>query len=435
MQQSKQPIKISTASYLLEGLIVLLFLGLIYGWSIFRSPLEAIFPNWTPTQMSVTFTISIIFFCVGGFLSGKVANRVSHRVVMICSAILVLVGFSLISILLNENEPGKSLVVMYIFYGVFFGTASGLSYNSLLGVILKHFPDRTGIASGILLFGFGAGGLLVGKIITDLVDAVGLFKTFFILGIIIASILVVVAFLIKKPVSIVPLEESETQTDATENITDSSSHKNENQIAYEGPTIKKDKTLIEAISKPTFWLVMFWDTLISIGGLLVINSAAPIAESFGMMPIMGLMVAVFNGIGRPFTGVIFDAFGRKKAMLLINIFLIAAGFVLLFGALTRQPIFIYIGLPLVGLAFGGTPTTLTTVVNAFYGQRHFQVILATMTFSLIIAGIVGPIISSLLQEMSGRDYTTSFIMLIVVGFITLIFSALITKHSKIEGLE
>lgn len=420
MTTEKNPISLSSVSYLFEGVVVLLFLGLIYAWSIFRAPLEKLFPDWTPTQMSVTFTISIIFFCLGGFIAGKIANIVSHRIIMMSSAILILVGFSIVSIFLNENNPDKSLFIMYIFYGVFFGTAVGLSYNTLLGVILNHFVGRAGIASGVLLFGFGAGGLLVGKIITDLIEAFGIHKMFIILGVILASILIIASLLIKKPLP---------------KPSDSLSSNNSDSADIRIENVKKDKTLIEAISKPTFWLIMFWDTQISIGGLLVINSAAPIAESFGMLPLTGLLVAVFNGVGRPLTGIIFDMFGRKKAMFFVNILLITSGFVLLSGALTRQPIFIYLGLPLVGLAYGGTPTALATVVNVFYGQKHFQIILASITFSLIIAAIVGPILSSLLQEISGRDYTTSFIMLIVVGFITLIFCALITKHSKKEGLE
>lgn len=408
LQQNK--INASSVVCLIEGVITLLFLGLIYAWSIFRGPLAEMFPSWTATQVSMTFTISIVCFCFGGFTAGKISNKVSHRIVLFTSAVLIIIGFSLISFLLNADASARSLIVLYIFYGVFCGFAVGLSYNTLLGVVLRHFPGRAGMASGILLLGFGIGGLLLGGIVSKLVDLYDINRTFLILGILLAVILILASFLVKKP-AIVATTSGEKAPELT------------------------GRTLMQAISKPTFWMLFCWGIAINIGGLLIINSAVPIAVRFGMIAIMGLVVSVFNGIGRPLIGMLLDKFGRKGTMMLNSFLLLIAGGVLLLGAMTGNAIFIYIGLPLVGISYGGSPTMLSAVINNFYGPKFYQVILGFATFSLAVSAIVGPLLSSKLQEASGGEYTTSFIMLMVVGVIAIIFSALMSIFSRKEGLE
>ncbi|MDR1069130.1 MAG: MFS transporter, partial [Clostridiales Family XIII bacterium] len=143
---------------LITGTIMLLFLGLIYAWSIFRGPLEAIFP-WSKTQISLTFTISIACFCVGGFLGGRLYSRLKAKFIILISAAFVLVGFSFITLLLSDERATASLWVLYIFYGVFGGLGVGISYNAILSSVTPWFPGRAGLASGVLLLGFGVGAL------------------------------------------------------------------------------------------------------------------------------------------------------------------------------------------------------------------------------------------------------------------------------------
>ncbi|MDR1815504.1 MAG: hypothetical protein LBR00_02325, partial [Clostridiales Family XIII bacterium] len=81
--------------------IVLIVAGLIYAWSIFRAPLSAAFPGWTSTQMSLTFTLSITFYCLGGFFAGRLSHRLSVAAILRISAATLLAGFLCISFLLR----------------------------------------------------------------------------------------------------------------------------------------------------------------------------------------------------------------------------------------------------------------------------------------------------------------------------------------------
>jgi OFA family oxalate/formate antiporter-like MFS transporter len=87
--------------------------------------------------------------------------------------------------------------------------------------------------------------------------------------------------------------------------------------------------------------------------------------------------------------------------------------------------------------YGGTPTLLASALNGFFGPKNYQVILATATFSVAVAAIIGPLLSSKLQEISGGGYMTSFLMIIVVAIIAIFFSALMSVFNRktVEFIE
>ena len=115
--------------YLCTATLTLLFLGLIYAWSIFRTPFSEIFPDWTISQMSLTFTISMIFFCLGGFVGGLMSKKLSVRVRFLISAVMLFAGFFVVS-MVDPAKPASSLTMLYIFYGVFGGGGVGIAYKT-----------------------------------------------------------------------------------------------------------------------------------------------------------------------------------------------------------------------------------------------------------------------------------------------------------------
>jgi OFA family oxalate/formate antiporter-like MFS transporter len=403
--------------YLSAGTVTLLFLGLIYAWSIFRNPLTLIYRDWTVTQISMTFTVSIVFFCLGGFSAGKLAAKIKHRIVLLMSAAFIFTGFLMIALLLDASAPTRSLWVLYIFYGVFGGGGVGFAYNTLIGVITRWFPGRAGVASGVLLLGFGIGGIALGSLVNILVQHISIGAIFAILGVLIAIVLFIASFLIKLP-------------EAADMLPDT-----RGKNSYKPAPAIRSFSLGEAAGKPPFWILFLWNIFMCIGGLLVINSAAPIASRYGIAAVLGLIVSLFNGVGRPLLGTLFDIVGRKNAMTLNTFIMLLGGITLLTGALTESAVFIFIGLPMIGTSYGGTTSLLSAVVNKFYGPQNFQVILATATFGFAVAGITGPLISGKLQEAAGGEYFTSFVMVIITSVIALILNLLLTVCSRRAGLE
>jgi OFA family oxalate/formate antiporter-like MFS transporter len=400
--------------YLMAGTVLLLFLGLIYAWSIFRAPLNKIFQMWTPTELSMTFTISMVFFCLGGFISGKLTSVIKNKVIVLIAAALLFVGFWGASTL-EAGNPKKSLTMLYLYYGVLCGTGVGMAYNAIISAITKWFPDKTGMVSGVLLMGFGFGGLILGSVVSVMIEGMGLMQTFFVLGVTIAVVLIAGSFFIKVP----ELSKTLNNTFILTNMGEK----------------RKEYTAGEMIKMPAFWCFFLWCIAISSAGLLVINSAATISLAFGAPAVMGLIVSVFNGGGRLALGTMFDKAGRKKAMILNSIVMFLAGIFLLMGAISQNVVFIFIGLPLAGISYGGAPALTSAVINAFYGQKNYPVNFSIANFNIIPAAIIGPLVSSALQESAGGAYDSTFIMILGLAAAAFVLNIILGRQSRKLGLN
>ena len=403
--------------YLGTATLTLLFLGLIYAWSIFRTPLGESFPDWSISQMSLTFTISMIFFCLGGFAGGLMSKKFSVRVRFLISAVMLFIGFFAVSTLKPEN-PGMSLTMLYIFYGVFGGGGVGFAYNTVIGTLNKWFPDKVGLASGIMLMGFGLGGLVLGSVVNSMIGSMGIFPVFRILGIVIAVICVLAALIIKAPSP----EDSAVLSQLA------AAAKGAASSGSAAPAV--DYSAGEMLRTARFWFFTLWAILLNSAGLLVINSAANISVAFGGTAVLGMIVSLFNGAGRIIAGNNFDRFGRKTATIINNAFMLAAGAFLTLGGMSSKYAFILIGLIFVGLAYGGCPTITSAYIKKAFGPANFPTNFSIANFSLIPAATIGPMISSALLESAGGSYNTNFYAIIGFSAAALVMWVLLNISSR-----
>ena len=397
--------------FLGTGTLMLLFLGLIYAWSIFRTPISELFPTWTIAQLSMTFTISISFFCLGGFAGGIMSKKMSVRMRFVTAALMLLVGFFAVS-LLDAGNPSRSLVLLYLFYGAFGGGGVGIAYNTVISTVNKWFPDKVGLASGILLMGFGLGGLVLGSIVNSMIAALGIVIVFRILAVVIAVICMAASLIIKEP--------------AKDDLTVYAADKIKGSSVTDG----KDYSTSEMIRTGRFWFFTLWAILLNSAGLLVINSAANISVAFGGTAVLGMIVSLFNGAGRIIAGNNFDKFGRKISTVVNNGFMLGAGVSLTMGGMSGRYIFILVGLVFVGLAYGGCPTITSAYINKEFGAANFPTNFSIANFSLIPAAITGPMISSALLESADGNYITNFYAIIGFSLAALIMWALLNNSSK-----
>ncbi len=398
------------------GTLTLLFLGLIYAWSIFRTPIGEMFPDWSISQLSLTFTISMIFFCLGGFAGGVLSKKLSIRVRMIISAVMLLAGFFMVS-LMKAESPGSSLTLLYIFYGVFGGGGVGFAYNGVIGTLNKWFPDKVGLASGIMLMGFGLGGLVLGSVVNSMIGSMGVLPVFRILGIVICVVCVLAALIIKSPDQKEAAELASLAAPATKTADSSAASEVKNYSAG------------EMLRTSRFWFFTIWAILLNSAGLLVINSAANISVAFGGTAVLGMIVSLFNGAGRIVAGNNFDKFGRFTSTLVNNAFMLIAGVLLAIGGMTGAYIFILCGLVFVGLAYGGCPTITSAYINKAFGPANFPTNFSIANFSLIPAATIGPMISSALLESAGGSYDTNFYAIIGFSVAAAVFWVLLNKAS------
>ncbi len=407
--------------YLGVGTLTLLFLGLIYAWSIFRTPFGEMFPDWSISQLSLTFTISMIFFCLGGFAGGVLSKKLSIRIRMLISAVMLLAGFFVVS-MVKADSPSSSLTMLYIFYGVFGGGGVGIAYNGVIGTLNKWFPDKVGLASGIMLMGFGLGGLVLGSVVSSMIGSMGLLATFRVLGIAICVVCVLAAILIKAP-----------GADDSAALAQLASAGKGKEKGDEAAAAVRDYSAGEMLKTPKFWFFTIWAILLNSAGLLVINSAANISVAFGGAAILGMIVSLFNGAGRIVAGNNFDRHGRFMATLVNNAFMLAAGILLTIGGMSGKYIFILCGLVFVGLAYGGCPTITSAYINKAFGPANFPTNFSIANFSLIPAATIGPMISSALLESAGGSYNTNFYAIIGFSAAAAVFWLLLNRASKGEN--
>lgn len=389
---------------LLYGVVMLLFLGLIYGWSIFVTPLEAEF-LWQRAQTSLVFTFSMSFFCIGGFLSGLLLRVRSYRFVLRAAALCLLAGFFAASRV-------QSLWGIYLSYGVLCGLGVGLGYNAIMGTAIKWFPEKPGFCSGTLLLGFGIGALLLGTGAGILITAFGWRNTFLLFAVVFSLVLLAGAQLLRLPT-----------VEQTAALPCRSRQENAGSV--------QDASFAprEMVRRPSFWLLFFWGLLFCAIGLSVIGHAVPIALEVGaaaFAPIASGLISVCNGLSRPLFGSVFDRLGRRKTMLLHSI-LFFSSIPLLYGAAQLHSVVLLVaGFALIGFGYGGIPAITASAANRMYGERHYAINFSLINMNILPASLLGPTVAGSMQMAFG-SYAPLFPVLLAFCVPPLIAAALLKK--------
>jgi len=138
--------------YPVIGVLIMLMAGTVYTWTIIAKSISATFPDWTAQTLSMTFTITMMGYAVGGMVSGMLLRRTGPRIILAGAAVLFPGGMLLAS-------AAQTPFLLYIGFGAMSGIAAGLCYNSTVSTVSAWFPDRQGVVSGILVAGFGLSSL------------------------------------------------------------------------------------------------------------------------------------------------------------------------------------------------------------------------------------------------------------------------------------
>lgn len=392
---------------MIAGVIAMLFAGILYAWSILKSPLSSEF-GWGASNLALNFTLAMSFFCIGGLLGARISKKAGHLVALIASGVLSALGFILTAML-----SGSSVMMLYITYGVLAGLGIGIAYNVVIATVSAWFPDKKGLCSGCLMMGFGASALVLGNVADSLFkSSLGWRTTYIILGIAICLVVILAGAILKKPTSENILPEPKT---AKASI-------NEN---FE----KKDYTSGEMLHRPSFWMAFVCISFLAAVGSSVISFAKDLALSVNAPEALAVslvgVLSVCNGIGRIITGAVFDSIGRRKTMICANILtIIAAAVTLLAVSIGSLPLCI-IGLCLTGMSYGSCPTITAAFTSSFFGMKHFSSNMALMTFTVMGGSLIATVSSKVLEITGG--YNATFVMLLSLTVVALILNVFIKR--------
>jgi OFA family oxalate/formate antiporter-like MFS transporter len=393
--------------YAVIGIVILLFAGLIYAWTVLQAPIALMFPDWTKGQISLTFTITMFCFCIGGLVGGMMQKRLKPQILVWISAVLFPAGFTIAA---AANSP----IMLYLGFGVLAGLASGLAYNAVMGSVSRWFPDKQGFISGILLMGFGLSSFIIGKVYTAVTPADGSDAwrtTFKLFGIVLFAAMALGGFFVVKP-----------------------------DNKWKGPNLlntKKIKNTYEEINagemlkRPSFWLYFVWATFLSASGLAIISQGTPMAMQACPGITMGTVattvgfISVFNGAGRIIFGALFDKIGRFWTMLIGGIVFIIS-MILLLAALSNHSMVILASSYIVtGLAYGCVTPANSAFTNLFYGQKNYPANLSIVNMCLLIASF-GSTIAGIVFDIT-KSYTAIIVIAIVFIVLGTIISCFIRK--------
>lgn len=393
--------KMNRWAYAVIGVVTLLFAGLIYAWSVMSKSIAASRPDWTATQVSLTFTIVMALFCTGGLIAGLLSKKINPKLYIIASGVFFAAGFFIASL------TGDSPALLYIGFGVICGLGAGFAYNTVLSTMSQWFPDKQGLISGILLMGFGLSSFIIGKVYAAVTPSDGSDQwkmTFRILGIVVLVVMLICFnFFVK------PSEDYKVPGAAAKKVVKESA---------------LDIPPAQMVKKPTFWLYYIWAILLSAAGLVLVSQASGIATQVGpnvsdgnIATVVGL-ISILNGIGRVIFGAIYDKKGYRVAMVLDMIIVIIAGLVLILALTTGNFLFIVLGFLIGGLGYGGVMPTNSAIISDFFGRTNYPVNYSLVNTNLIIASFASTIAGKLYD--ASQSYMAPIMMMIgvtVVGFI------------------
>lgn len=404
MNQTNQKISIRW-TYMVIGTVAMLFAGVLYAWSILKSPLSAEF-GWGTSALALNFTIAMTFFCLGGLLGAQLSKRLGHRIALISAGILSASGFVLTAIL--KDVP---VLVLYATYGILAGVGIGIAYNVVIGTVSSWFPDKKGLCSGCLMMGFGASALILGNAADAMFkSAIGWRMTYVILGIALFVVLSLAGILLKKPDPDVVFPISSKATTAKEPTT-------------------KDFTSKQMLAHPSFWLAFLCISFLAAVGSSVISFAKDLSLSVNAPEALAVslvgVLSVCNGIGRILTGAVFDVIGCRKTMICANLLtIVAAATTLIAVAVSSLPLCI-LGVCLTGMSYGACPTITSACTSTFFGMKHFSSNMALMTFTVMVGSFIATASNKVLEATGG--YTVTFMMLLALTCVALVLNLFIRK--------
>jgi MFS transporter, OFA family, oxalate/formate antiporter len=361
------------------GVLMQLALGAIYGWSVFVTPLQRL-NGWSQTQVTLTFTIALFVLGLAAFGAGLWLERRGPRVVGVTAGITYGLGVFLAGFSLHHLE------VLYLSYGVLGGIGLGLGYIIPVATLVKWFPDKRGLISGVAVAGFGAGALLTALIAPGLIQTFGVLHTFMVLGVLYLVLIVGSSALLRTP----------PEGYAPAGWAGAG--------AQTARGAAREFTIGEALKTwqwYALWLILFLNIM---PGAAVIAVAAAMAQDVtgvGAGTAAGLVIsnAIGNVAGRVLWAAASDRLGCKVVF--------AGMFVVQAGALLVMPRATSFGL-LSGCAFaimlcnGGGFSTMPAFVAHYFGARYVGQVYGLMLTAWGTAAIAGPLLMARVYDTTGH---------------------------------
>ncbi len=381
-----------------------------YTWTLFTTPLNKQLGT-TLAELQWTFSLLIILQTWFSPFQAYLVDRFGPRLLISVGAILSGGSWVLASMVTN-------IWALYLTYGIIGGFGTGIIYVGIIGLMVRWFPDRRGLAAGLAAAGYGFGAFFTSFPIDSMIKSSGFQHTLVVWGIIQGVIGVAAALGLR-----MPPEHAQAAAPISTAIG------NQQSARSYSPT--------EMLKNPIFYLLFVMMSMMSTSGLMVTSNVGPFAKEFGVadalvfgmaaLPLSLTLSRVTNGLTRPFFGWVSDHIGREGTMALA-FSLEALAILILFYYIDRPALFVV----LTGLVFFGWgeifslfPSTLTDTFGPKFAATNYGFLYIAQGVGSILGGPA----AAYLRQATG-SWTSVFIVVVILDILTALLAITALKAMR-----
>ena len=425
------------------ALCVHLCIGQAYAFSVFNLPMTKLIGitqsgpgDWKLTELGWIFSLAIFFLGASAAILGRWVEEGGPRRAMFTAGLCWCGGFFLSAIGVYLHQ----LWIVYLGYGVLGGIGLGIGYISPVSTLIRWFPDRPGMATGMAIMGFGGGAFIASPLSVWLMSRfstpahVGVAETFVALGLIYVCFMMVGAAIVRVPPPgwapegyVAPLQPSRLIT--TENV-----------FVY------------DALKTPQFWLIWWILCLNVTAGIGVLGQASAMSQEMFRGQITAVaasglvgLFSLFNMVGRFIWSSTSDYIGRKNTYFVFMVL----GFLLYIavpstGSIGSVEAFVICFLVIISM-YGGGFATVPAYLRDMFGTRYVGAIHGLLLTAWSMAGIFGPVLVNYIREYNvthgvapAQAYNVTMDVmagLLVIGFLCNIFVRSVHERFHMRAVE
>lgn len=383
---------------------ILLCTGAVYAFSVFAGPLSGQ-TGWSMSDIMMAFTINSAIGPIPMILGGYLVDKGYVKWTIAIGALLFATGFFLTGFV-------TSPAMLYLTYGLMAGLGQGFAYSGALSNTLRLFPDKRGLASGILTGGMGFAAVIASPIASSLIQSHDAKFAFRVIGLVYIVIALVASYFIKPaPAGYKP--------------------EGWNPPAQ---TIKGavNKTWTDMLKTPTFYVIISMFFIGAFSGLMIASQASPIGQSMfglsaGTAALYVSLYSIANSSGRFIWGTVSDKIGRSKTVMVIYAVVAAALLVL---TLVPGQFGFAAGIIGLGICFGGVMGVFPSIVMENYGSTNQGVNYGIVFTGYSLAAFFAPKVAVQMAAANKGNYSNAFYVAIVLALVGLALNALYMKITK-----
>jgi MFS transporter, OFA family, oxalate/formate antiporter len=383
------------------GITVLLCLGTVYSWSIFRKPLEAEL-GISATESLLPFTVALVCYAMLMPIAGFFIPRIGIRTVAAGGGVVVGLGYILASF---ANHIGAITLT----YGVIAGTGVGLTYGVPMVTVARWFPERKGLAVGLTIIGFGLSPLITAPLANSLIGSIGVRPTLRLLGLVFMVVIVAIAATLKLP----PQGWYPSQNPQAQATT---------------PVVRAyPPHLFTSRSFYGLWICYIIGALV---GLSAIGISSPVGEEIiNISPTVAAqsvaLFALFNGISRPLFGWLTDRYRPHQVAIASYSFMLVAC-ILMVNAQAGQVVTYLAAFSLFWFCLGGWLAIAPTATLRLFDPEQYAQNYGIVFTAYGIGALLGTLITGQIRDWWGT-YTYAFYPMALLAIIGIVVASLLLK--------